>query len=173
MQAFSVKLKFHVFCCKTSILFCAYLHCDGHCLYFYSLFIISCLFSAKSFTYCSYSLYNFSRGMVYNKITAREQKPRCKPPQTSNYSQHINLSLTSITQFVTSTERPSQRCGGFSVGRAHRSGGGPAPHGAARQIAKGRPHCRYLIQVRYTASAACTAMMAGTPQRNKLCSVLW
>ena len=98
MQAFSVKLKFHVFCCKTSIFFCAYLHCDGHCLYFYSLFIISCLFSAKSFTYCSYPLYNFLRRMLYNKITAREQKPRCKPPQTSNYSQHINLSLTSITK---------------------------------------------------------------------------
>ena len=75
MQAFSVKLKFHVFCCKTSIFFCAYLHCDGHCLYFCSLFIISCLFSAKSFTYCSYLLYNFLRRMLYNKITAREQEP--------------------------------------------------------------------------------------------------
>ena len=75
MQAFSVKLKFHVFCCKTSIFFCVYLHCDGHCLYFCSLFIISCLFSAKSFTYCSYPLYNFLRRMLYNKITAREQEP--------------------------------------------------------------------------------------------------
>lgn len=88
--------------------------------------------------------------MLYNEITAREQKPLAdllKNPQIT-----VNT-LTSLLPL-------SHNC------HKHRK----------TAAAMRRFFCFFYFfyrnQIRYTASAACTAIMAGTPQRNSLCSVL-